>query len=323
MAMSTEPNQYIHVAAAALLDDTGRVLLTQRKAGSHLAGLWEFPGGKVEAHDDGIRFALIRELQEELGITPTQYRPLIRVRHCYGGRGVLLDVWQVSAWDGEPHGREGQPLEWVPVTALGAWPMPAADVPVVRALQLPGQYLITPEPGEDSAAFLRALEASLIAGQRLVQLRAPRLDAAALCVLTRQCLALCHAVGARLLLNASPALALESGADGVHLNSRRLLDMAERPLPAGLLVGASCHHGRELQHAARIGADFAVLGPVRATASHPQAQGIGWQRFYQLTDTATLPVYALGGMRAEDQFTAWRHGAQGIAAIRGLWRVPE
>ena len=317
-----ESNPYIHVAAAALIDDRERVLLTQRRAGTHLAGLWEFPGGKVEAYDDGIRFALIRELQEELGITPTQYRPLIRVRHCYGGRGVLLDVWRVTAWGGEPQGREGQPLKWVPVSQLRDWPMPAADVPVVQALQLPDRYLVTPEPGPDSAAFLAALEASLQAGVRLVQLRAPRLEAAVLRDLATRCLSLCHAAGARLLLNGDPALALDCGADGVHLNSRQLMDLAARPLPAHLLVGASCHHGRELSHAARIGADFAVLGPVRVTASHPGLGAIGWQRFYHLTDAATLPVYALGGMNLDDQFTAWRHGAQGIAAIRGLWQAP-
>lgn len=320
--MPAPADKYIHVAAATLLDAAGRVLLTRRKAGTHLAGLWEFPGGKVEPHDDGIRFALIRELQEELGVTPTQYRPLIRVRHCYGGRGVLLDVWRVAAWEGEPHGREGQPLEWVPVSQLRDWPMPAADVPVVQALQLPDRYLVTPEPGPDRAAFLAALEASLRAGVRLVQLRAPRLEATALRELASQSLALCQAAGARLLLNGDPALALDCGADGVHLNSRRLLDLAARPLPAGLLVGASCHHGRELQHAARIGADFAVLGPVRATASHPGLGAIGWQRFHRLSDAATLPVYALGGLGPDDQFTAWRHGAQGIAAIRGLWQAP-
>ena len=108
----------VHVAAAALVDDDGRVLLARRADEAHQGGLWEFPGGKLE-RDESIDDGLRRELHEELGIDIVSHRPLIRVRHDYDDRSVLLDVHRVDAGRGEPHGREGQPLAWVAVDELG------------------------------------------------------------------------------------------------------------------------------------------------------------------------------------------------------------
>jgi 8-oxo-dGTP diphosphatase len=85
------------------------------------------------------------------------------------------------------------------------------------------------------------------------------------------------------------------------------------------LVGASCHNGPELARAAALGLDYALLSPVRHTASHPDVTPLGWSRFAELVDPTPLPVYALGGLRVGDLDDAIRHGAQGIAAIRGLW----
>jgi 8-oxo-dGTP diphosphatase len=96
-----------------------------------------------------------------------------------------------------------------------------------------------------------------------------------------------------------------------------------RPVPAGAWLAASCHDARELDQAARIGVDFAVLSPVAATPSHPQAPAMGWQRFRQLVGRVNLPVFALGGMGPEQLGTAWEHGGQGIAAVRSLWKASE
>lgn len=307
------------VAVAALVDPSDRVLLTRRHEDSHQGGLWEFPGGKLEAGEN-VADALARELREELGIAITAHRPLIRVRHSYGDRDVLLDVHQVDAWQGEPRGLEGQPLAWVARDGLSAYPMPAADVPIVTALTLPHAYLITPPRLGDRAAFLRALEASLETGIRLVQLRLFDLSADDLLTVGRAACALCHRAGARVLLNGATAQAARIGADGVHLNSRELHAHASRPVSRSQWLAASCHNPGDLARAAALDADFALLSPVLPTRSHPDAEPLGWGRFAAWAELAAMPVYALGGMQPALIETAWRHGAQGVAGIRGLWQ---
>ena len=152
----------------------------------------------------------------------------------------------------------------------------------------------------------------------LVQLRAKSLSPADYRVLVPEVQSVCRAAGARLLLNADPLLAQQLGADGVHLNSARLMAMSERP--AGIrLLGASCHTRTEVEHANALGVDFIAVSPVQQTRSHPGAAVLGFDGLRTLTELATVPVYALGGMREADLDMAFRHGAQGIAAISGLW----
>ncbi|MEQ6342990.1 MAG: Nudix family hydrolase [Gammaproteobacteria bacterium] len=324
-----------HVAAAVVVNSAGEVLLALRPPEAHQGGLWEFPGGKVEAGED-IRCALARELYEELGITVETARPLIRVHHDYADKSVLLDVWRVDAFAGQPHGREGQQIEWVAPERLLERAYPAANWPIVTAARLPPLYLITPEPRGETGDFLRALEQSLLGGRssascahgtcaslrggiRLVQLRAKTLAGDDYKRLAEQSLHLCRRYQAQLVLNAPYNLALELGADGVHLDSARLMTLDERPLARDLWVAASCHNATELAHAYRIGVDFAVVSPVLETASHPGAQTLGWAGLRALTEQTTVPVYALGGMTPGHLPQAWAHGAQGIAAIGALW----
>jgi 8-oxo-dGTP diphosphatase len=99
----------------------------------------------------------------------------------------------------------------------------------------------------------------------------------------------------------------------------QLRSVDTRPLSTGCLVGASCHDTDELRHAEHIGCDFAVLGPVAATATHPGVAPLGWSGFAALREVTSLPLYAIGGMTADDITDARSHGAQGIAAIRALW----
>lgn len=307
----------VHVIAGVLRNERGEVLLAQRRANTHLAGHWEFPGGKLEdgeSREQGLR----RELHEELGVEVRAARPLIQVRHDYTEKSVLLDVWQVDAFDGEPHGKEGQPLRWVAVDQLPHCHLPAADVPVVAALRLPQRYIITPEPGADVAQFLAAFEQVLARGERLVQLRAKHLPKPALAQLAAQAAELCQKSGAQLLINDALELSKALGV-GVHLSARALLAQLQRPLPADRWLGASCHNARELAHAAKIGVDFAVLGPVQSTASHPGAPPIGWAEFGRLAQGAGLPVYALGGVGPADVRTAQTYGGQGVAGISAFW----
>jgi 8-oxo-dGTP diphosphatase len=308
----------VHVAVGVVVNEGGNVLICRRPAHVPQGGLWEFPGGKVEPGENA-RTALTRELHEELGITPRSAHPLLRVHHAYPDQRVLLDVWRVTAFAGHPHGREGQPMAWVHREALVSREFPAANRPIISAVRLPSLYLITPEPGRDIERFLGRLEDSLAGGVRLVQLRAKQLDVTRFNALATAAQTLCHQHGARLLLNTSLEWASALHADGVHLPARRLLQLNERPVNSEQWVAASCHNPQELQHACRLGLDFAVLSPVLPTTSHPTAASLGWPAFQRLVEEATLPVFALGGMQLHHLETAWRHGAQGIAAMSALW----
>ncbi|MDX1514639.1 MAG: Nudix family hydrolase, partial [Gammaproteobacteria bacterium] len=256
---------------------------------------------------------------EELGIYIDGARPLIRVPHAYPDRRVLLDVWRVTGWRGEPRGREGQELDWVEPDAIARRSMPAADVPVVNAIRLPDRYVVTPAPGADRDNFLECFETLLSTGVVLVQFRAHGLDDRAYAALARECADRCRAHGATLLLNRDPALVSSTGAHGVHLTSERLGALDSRPLDRDHWVGVSCHDATELDRARRIGADFAVLSPVRGTPGHRERPLLGWDGFAGLVGAAALPVYALGGVGPADLESAWRHGAQGVAGIRAFW----
>ena len=308
----------VHVVAGVLSDNRGRVLLTQRPAGKHLAGLWEFPGGKCEPGEEPAA-ALRRELHEEIGIDTGALERVIAIPWAYPGKSILLDVYRVLGYSGVVHGRERQSLRWVPVDELRTMPMPAADQPVVTALRLPDVYAITPEPGRDADAFLHCLEQVLEAGTTMIQLRSKSLPVAGLRALAQGARALVRKHAARLLLNGHPGIAEELSLDGVHLPARELQRLTARPLGRDHWVGASCHDADELAHAARIGADFAVLGPVLPSMSHPRAQPLGWTQFAELCATAVLPVYALGGVTAGDLPRAIGAGGQGIAGISAFW----
>lgn len=313
--MTPEKAHYTHVAAAVVDDGQGRILISQRPGHVHQGSLWEFPGGKLEAGETA-ETGLKRELHEELGITVQAARPLIRVYHAYPDKPVLLDVWRVTRYSGEPAGLEGQPIDWVAVDELGNRAFPAADAPILKALTLPETYLITPEP---DAQFLAKLEQALARGISLVQLRAKALSYADYKALVPEVLAVCRTANARLLLNADPQLAQELDADGVSLSSARLMALAERPV--GLeLIAASCHTQAEVEHACALGLDFVAVSPVQETRSHPGAAVLGFDGLRALTELATVPVYALGGMSRSDLDKAFNHGAQGIAAIGALWR---
>jgi mutator protein MutT len=126
----------IHVVAAVLIDARRRVLIAQRPAGKHMAGAWEFPGGKLEPGEAPAE-GLARELREEIGITIDAPRPLLRLRHRYPTREVLLDVWVVRRYRGRPHGLDGQALRWCDRAALGTAELLPADRPILAALRLP------------------------------------------------------------------------------------------------------------------------------------------------------------------------------------------
>jgi mutator protein MutT len=133
---------FIHVVAGVVIDATDRVLIAQRPVGKHMAGAWEFPGGKLEPGEERLA-GLARELQEEIGITlKPPARPLIRVRHTYPSQDVLLDVWVVRSYSGDPRGLDGQALRWCTQDELEAAELLPADAPIVAALRLPERLVL-------------------------------------------------------------------------------------------------------------------------------------------------------------------------------------
>jgi 8-oxo-dGTP diphosphatase len=310
----------IHVVAAVLRDADGRILLTQRPPGKHLAGLWEFPGGKRE-YGESAGDALRRELHEEIGIEAGALQRIIGFPWNYPEKSIFLDVYEVADFRGSPHGREGQAMRWEFPDDLLDIPMPAADVPIVSALRLPDRYAITPESSGDEAVFLTTLETVLQRGIKLVQLRSKHSKPDVLSALAAKAHRICRRHRARLLLNGHAELAAHTDVDGVHLPSAELMKCTQRPLDHAFLIGASCHDIDELEHAATIGVDFAVLGPVMPTRSHPIDGALGWARFAELCANLPLPIYALGGMSLHDLPTALNARAQGIAGISTFWNA--
>lgn len=314
--------QVVPVVAAVLFDDRGRVLITQRPAGKFMAGYWEFPGGKLQP-GESAQSALKRELQEELGIAVQTARPLTQLSHDYPGMRVELDVWRVLDYQGIPHSAEGQGLAWVKPQELSNWKLLPADGPIVSAIRLPSLMLVTPSPGKDRDGFLQSLQQALKHGVEFVQLRAPSLKPSEYADLAHAVIGVCHFLGARVVVNAGPEVALAVGADGVHLNNARLLRNNTRPLPDELMVGASVHDENGIRRAVTSRLDYLVLGPVRPTPSHPQANPLGWDGFRTLASISPVPVYAIGDMSPGDVTMVRDHGGYGIAAVRALWELQE
>jgi 8-oxo-dGTP diphosphatase len=298
----------IEVAAAVLQHADGRFLLAQRPAGKVYAGYWEFPGGKVEPGEDPER-ALGRELREELGIEVRTAYPWITRIYTYPHGTVRLNFFRVTAWQGEPHPREDQAIAWQQSGASSVAPMLPANAPVLSALALPYEYAITDAARLGVARMLERLRRRLEAGLRLLQIREPALSPAERDLFTSQAVGLAHRHGCRVLTK-EPCAA----ADGRHFTAAELMRLDARPATG--LAAASCHTRAEIDRAMNLELDFAVLGPVlEKTGGRP----LGWDGFAALAKGTSIPVYAIGGLRAVDLEAACRRGAHGVAMIRAAW----
>jgi 8-oxo-dGTP diphosphatase len=307
----------VDVAAAVIMRPDGSFLLGQRAEGTFYPGYWEFPGGKVEPGETP-RQALVRELREELGIEAQRIHPWIVRSHVYEHAHVRLHFFRVREWEGEIRDHVHAQLSWqADAGRLTVSPMLPANGPVLSALALPEFYGITQAGVIGVERQLELLDQALARGLRLIQVREPGLAhderrTFALAVVDRA-----RRFGARVLVNDDADLAHDVGADGLHLTARSLMALHARPdFP---LVAASAHERLELESAASLGLDFAVLGAVLPTASHPGRPTLGWEKFAELVSDLPMPVYALGGLSREDREQAWQSGAQGVAAIRSTW----
>lgn len=186
-------------------------------------------------------------------------------------------------------------------------------------MPLPNHYLITPNP-KDESDFLAALEKSLHAGIQLMLFKAKGLDEAAYRALAAKVIPLAHRYDCQVLITGDAALVDELRADGLHLDSKALAACTKRPLPDYYLIAVSGHSLQALQAGEAMGASFGVLSPINYTSAHPDIEPIGWQGMKAITAQLSIPVYALGGVSADDEAAALAAGGRGIAGNKGLWK---
>jgi len=298
------------VAAAVIERPDGTFLLAQRPDGKPYPGYWEFPGGKIEAGEDP-HAALVRELREELGIEVREATPWVTRVYAYTHATVRLHFLRVARWDGEPQPLEDQAIKWQRVESPDVSPMLPANAPVLAALALPAVMVISDAASMGIDDWIRALSTCAMGEKLLVQVREKGMDRQKLQHLVSRALARVAAFGSRLVINSDCGSLPQC--DGVHLTQNALMAAAARP--AGSLVGGSCHDARSLEHAASLGLDYAVLGPVKETRSHPGLTPIGWDAFAALAADRPMPVYAIGGLARPDLGEARKRGAHGVALL--------
>lgn len=309
----------VEVAAAVMLRADGQeFLLAQRPEGKVYAGYWEFPGGKVEP-GESVRAALIRELKEELGIQVTACSPWLTRQFTYPHATVRLNFWRVTAWDGEigiTAPLEHAVVDWQKCgKSATVSPILPANDPILKALALPTRMAITMAEIDGTERQLERLEEALKSGLGLIQVRDKSWPKANRLWFAEAVTRLAHEYGALVVINDDADIARRVGADGVHLSAAQLAKCVARP--AFTWVGASCHTATEIARAGELDLDYALLGPVLPTPTHPEADGLGWAGFSQTITGNHLPVMALGGMKAGMLTEAQSHGAHGIAMMRG------
>ena len=308
----------VEVAAAVMLRAGGsEFLLAQRPEGKVYAGYWEFPGGKLEVGET-VREALIRELQEELAITVTACSPWLTREFTYPHARVRIHFWRVTAWEGEIG--LAAPLEHAAVDWLKCGesatvsPILPANDPILKALSLPTEMAITMAEVEGVERQLERLEEGLARGLRLIQVRDKTWPAAKRLWFADSVRLLAENEQAQVLINDDADIARRIKNAGLHLSSSRLMECDQRP--DFKWVGGSCHNAQELAKAVALGLDYALLGPVFPTQTHPELPGMGWAAFERLRENCPIPVFALGGLRPEMIGEAQQHGAHGVALMR-------
>lgn len=313
---SLNKNKIVDVAVG-LITKNGQALLAKRADHQHQGGRFEFPGGKVDA-GELVTVALARELYEELGIHIHHPQFIQRLTYHYPEKTVRLHVYRIESFDGEPVGREGQPLNWVSLPQLFELNFPDANGPIVRAAQLPPRYSIT---ADLITAELDALPAWLAeqsiekATDAWVYVRLPSASSTVYETAIKHLSMLRPDL--RLIAAWDAPESVNEFISGRHLSHNALLAQTDLTRPSEQYFWfAACHDDVSLAHAARLGVDAVTLGTVLETPTHPDGNILGWDGFAQLAKSSDVPVYALGGMQPNDLVEVQANGGFGVAGMR-------
>jgi len=324
----------VHVAVGVIFDAQKNILIAKRSDDQHQGGLWEFPGGKVEA-DETVQQALARELDEEVGIqvAPELMTPLIQIPFHYPDKSVYLDVWNVFETNSGDfkvaHGKEGQPVVWVPLAELSDYEFPAANKAILNALLLPELIAITPDSDVESIRSYIAgcLGLGIEKSPGIIQLRAPQIAQAEFVELAKVLYPQCLQAGVKLVWNCPLDWFEAEGSeysDGLHLSVQNfvaLSDMEKRPVVDDVWLSTSVHNLAELEQAQQLGVDYLLVSPVQKTSSHPDAEPLSDAELKAILDHTRIPVYGLGGLAVADLAEVKKQGMQGIAGISAFYQL--
>lgn len=316
--MNSNAKKITCVAAGILINSAGQFLLGSRPIGKPYAGYWEFPGGKLE-QGESAQEALIRELNEEMGIQVKQASPWLTLRFNYPHADVELRFFKVTAWDGTLHGHEGQELAWQSIGQINVSPILPANGPILRSLALPTQINISNVAELGIALFLARLETEWANEAAWVLIREPQLSSIEYANLVKSVQQIARPHGGKIIIHRDIELARQLEIDCVHLASAQLSAMTERPQGMDW-VSASTHNLADLQHVDRLGLDFAFLGHVNESQTHPNEAPLGWNGLETLCQYGwRFPILAIGGQNSATLATAQHYGAHGIAVLRAAW----
>lgn len=304
------------MGVGVISNERGEYLIARRGVHQHQGGRWEFPGGKVELGETHFE-ALRRELREEVGITVTQASPFFSSTHRYSDKTVRLWVYYADRWDGDVIANEGQPLRWCTPAELLSLTFPEANQAIIHRLQLGRQLAITPADFKECVAGVEALfewyETNRAKGVTFFQLRLPHFSLSGLKEVGEELQQVAAQAGAIIAINGG-RYDVSDWAEAMHLPSQQLSALKAQALEIPY-VGASCHTQAELELAHQLNLDYVTLSPVHKTASHPEAEPLGWSRFAMLSRQCWFPCYALGGVSPAMSAIASQSAAYGIAGI--------
>jgi 8-oxo-dGTP diphosphatase len=312
-----EEDEWLHVVAA-VIEKNNQVLIAQRPKEKHQGGLWEFPGGKVELGESAFT-ALKRELKEEVNLEIQSAQALLKIRHRYPDKAVLLDIYRVRDFRGEAQGLEGQPVKWVKKQILDEYDFPEANQKIISALKVPEVISITSE------AITEKIELSLLAekldglsglGCEAVYFRVPQLGDDQYIKLFNKFAEVVEksALSLKIIVNRHHFFNADEPSQILNLSSKDLKRLNKRPANCSQL-SASVHNEEEIKKAEELDCDFVLLSPVLQTKSHPDAQALTWEGAQNLIEKTTLPVVLLGGLKPDDLSIVKSVGGFGVAGI--------
>ncbi|MCF6225438.1 MAG: Nudix family hydrolase [Xanthomonadales bacterium] len=313
-------NKSIRVVAGIIRAEENKTLLCQRLPGTHLEGLWEFPGGKIEAGESPAQ-ALSRELKEELGIDIITSIPVMTVHHQYPDKTVELLIREVYGWEGEVSPCDGQSLDWICVDKLPDIAMPEADKPVLKLLKLDALYRLSPVY-KTTNEYLEFTRKALKTHSKFIQLCVGILPKNQLLQLLEGINKLKHREDAIISLSCCADeinLDMANQLDGLHLSAAQLDSLKKKPKGLKGYLFATCHNTKDISQAEKIGVDMLCLSPLYSSDSklglESAEEPLGEELFAKLAAKTNIPVYAMGGAAPKDQTKIRQLGASGIAGV--------